>query len=240
MTNGSSLIQQLDLQIEKLLSGWNIYSTILAVALVTYLLYPIFFTQDPDTHPLLLACQATISPVRQPGESAIFRALETPHGYPLKTGLNVKDPGAPKWAAGRDGDLRDIWKQALKGPVGPDEKEIGSRGKVLTVLGKEEIIEYDFSRLTKEINAVGNFMKGHTGSRVAIYLPNSVEFLVTLFGNARVMPLIAIANDHISCCVLWVYPDIGVTKAIAGKSRQDSESNTGRSFSRSCGDNSFE
>ena len=183
MADGSSLIQQLDFQIEKLLSGWNIYSTIIAVTLVTYLLYPIFFTPEPDTHPMLLADQATASQIRYPGESAIFRSSETPHGYPLKTGLNVKEPGSPKWASGRDGDIRDIWRQALKNPIGPDEKEIGSPGKILTVLGKEEIIEYNFSGLTREINAVGSFINSHAGSRVAIYLPNSVEFLVTLFGK---------------------------------------------------------
>lgn len=183
MTDGGSLIQQLDLQIEKLLAGWNVYSTFLAIALVTYLLYPIFFTPEPDTHPLILTSQATASPIRHPGESAIFRSLETPHSYPLRAGLNVKDPGSPKWASGRDGDLKDIWKQALRNPLGPDEKEIGTPGRILTVLGKEEVIRHSFPQMTKEINAIGKFIKDHAGSRVAIYLPNSVEFLITLFGK---------------------------------------------------------
>lgn len=184
MAQSQSLLQQLDSQLENILSGWSIYSTILALVLVTYLLYPVFFSPEPDTHPLLLARQATASQVRQPGESAIFRSPETPHGYPLRTGLNVKDPGAQKWTSGRDGDLRDIWKQALRGPLGSDNSATATPGKVLTVLGREEVIEYELPQLAKYINDVGKSLKCRPGSSVAIYLPNSVEYLVAFFGIA--------------------------------------------------------
>ena len=183
MAQSQSLVQQLDSQLENILSGWSIYSTILALVLVTYLLYPVFFSPEPDTHPLLLARQAVASPVRQPGESAIFRSPETPHGYPLRTGLNVKDPGAQKWMSGRDGDLRDVWKQALQGPLGSDNSAAAIPGKVLTVLGKEQVIEYNLPQLAKYINDVGKFLKCQPGSSVAIYLPNSVEYLVAFFGK---------------------------------------------------------
>lgn len=216
MTESYSLIQWLDSKIESFLSDWNIYTTILAITLVTYWLYPILFAPEPDAHPLLLASQATASRVRQPGESAIFRSLETPHGYPLRAGLNVKDPGSPKWAAGRDGDLRDVWKQAFRGSLGPDDKETGSPGKVFTVLGKEEVIQYEFSTMTKHINAVGNFMNDCTGSRVAIYLPNSVEFLITFFGNALIDTIhsFTIADESPSCNFLWVYSNSDLSKRI--------------------------
>lgn len=183
MASGNHWIQQLDSQLDRAFADWNIFSTLLALALVTYLLYPIFFAPDPDTHPLLLARQAAASYVRQPGESAILRSLETPHGYPLRTGLNVKDPDAQKWMSGRDGDLRDVWKQATRGPLDADGKELGTPSKVLTVFGKEEIIELGFDKLTREINTLGNFLKAQGGFRIAIYLPSSVEFLVTLFGK---------------------------------------------------------
>lgn len=183
MAQSQSLLQQLDWQLESILAGWSIYSTVLALALVTYLLYPVFFSPEPDTHPLLLARQAAASPVRQPGESAIFRSPETPYSYPLRTGLNVKDPGTQKWMSGRDGDLRDVWKQALQGPPGSDNSAAAAPGKVLTVLGKEQVIEYKLPQLTKYINDVGNSFKGQPGSSVAIYLPNSVEYLVALFGK---------------------------------------------------------
>ena len=121
--------------------------------------------------------------MRQPGESSIYRSLETPHGYPLRTGLNVKDPGAQKWASGRDGDLRDVWRQALKGPTGQDGNVAGEPGKVLTILGREEVVRHEFNQLTKEINTVGEYIVAHRGARVAMYLPNSVELLVTFFGK---------------------------------------------------------
>lgn len=182
MAHSESLLQQLDSQLEKILSGWSLYSTILALVLVTYLLYPVFFSPEPDTHPLILARQAVASPVRQPGESAIFRSPETPHGYPLRTGLNVKDPDAQKWMSGRDGDLRDVWKQALHGPPSSDKSATAAPGKVLTVLGKEQVIEYELPQVAKYINDVGKSLKCQPGSTVAIYLPNSVEYLVAFFG----------------------------------------------------------
>lgn len=182
MATEGNILQRLDSQLEHILKGWDLYTTVLLLVVVTYLLYPLFFTPEPDVHPMLLARQSTASPVRQPGESATFRCLETPHGYPLKTGLNVKDPGAPKWTSGRDGDLRDVWKRALSGPVDNNGKPAGEPGKVLSVLGKEEVIEFSFEKMTAEVNAVGQHLKGHGGSRVAIYLPNSVELLVSLFG----------------------------------------------------------
>lgn len=95
----------------------------------------------------------------------------------------MKDPGAPKWSGGKDGDLRDVWKRASTGPVDGDGKAEGETGKVLTVLGKEEVIENSFEKLTAEINAVGQHIRSREHSRVAIYLPNSVEFLVSLFGK---------------------------------------------------------
>ncbi|KAL8802541.1 MAG: hypothetical protein Q9200_006548 [Gallowayella weberi] len=184
MAESSSVIQKLDAGLEQLFAGWNIYTTLLCLGLVTYLLYPVFFSRDPDTHPLLLARQSSPSYVRQPGESATYRSLETPQGYPLKSGLNVKDPGAPRWAAGKDGDLRDVWRKAFQGPVGDDGKADGEPGKIFTVMGKDGVTEHELPDITKEINAVGEYLSQHAAKRVAIYLPNSMEFLVTLFASA--------------------------------------------------------
>ena len=177
-------MERLDAQITELLSGWSIYTTILAIAVVTWVVYPLLTSKEPDTHPFLLARQSTASPVRQPGESAVFRSLEAPHGYPLKSGLSVKDQDAPKWSSGRDGDLRDVWRQAVRGVVTADGAETGLRGKISTVLGTEQVVEHDLDCLSKEINAIGQFVREHSGKRVAICLPNSVELLSSIFGNA--------------------------------------------------------
>ncbi|KAL6722350.1 hypothetical protein ACLMJK_001457 [Lecanora helva] len=180
-TDAPSILQQLDAQLEQILKGWNIYTTLIFIVLVSYLLYPVFFTPEPDVHPMLLARQSIAYQVRHPGESATFRSVEAPHGYPLKTGLNVKEPGAPRWTGGKDGDVRDVWKRALSGPVDNDSKPVDKPGKVLTVLGKEEVVEHSFEKMTSEIIAVGQHLQSHGGQRVAIYLPNSVELLVTFF-----------------------------------------------------------
>ncbi|KAL8772844.1 MAG: hypothetical protein Q9209_002189 [Squamulea sp. 1 TL-2023] len=184
MAESSSIIQQLDAGIEQLFAGWNVYTTLLCIGLVTYLVYPIFFTRDPDTHPLLLARQSSASYVRQPGESAVYRSLDTPLGYPLKSGLNVKDPDAPRWAAGKDGDLRDVWRKAVRGPTDDEGKAAGDAGKIYTVLGKEGVTDHNLADVAKEINSVGEYLVQHEVKRVAIYVPNSMEFLVTLFASA--------------------------------------------------------
>jgi hypothetical protein len=171
----SSFLGALDAQIDSLFAGWNIYSTTLLTALVAYTLYPLFFGAEPDIHPILLARQAAPSPIRQSGESAVYHALDIPHGYPLRSGLNVKDEGASKWSAGRDGDLRDIWREASKGAS-------TKSSKILSVKGKDEPASQSFDELSVEINIIGKHIQSQGGKRVAIYLPNSPEFLVTLFG----------------------------------------------------------
>lgn len=184
MAGSDSILQQLDAQLDRLFAGWNIYTTLLSIGIATYLLYPVFFSTEPDTHAFFLVRQSSPSHVRHPRESAVYRSLETPHSLSLKSGLDVRDPGAPRWAGGRDGDLRDVWKKALQGPTKDDGAPAGEPGSIFTVLGKEEIVKHRLVDLTKEMNAVGEYLSQHGGSRVAIYLPNSAELLVTLFASA--------------------------------------------------------
>lgn len=177
-----SIIDRVDAQLDELFKGWNFLTTVLAFVLLVYMIWPLVTSVDPDTHPLLLSRQANISQVRQEGESAVYRSLETPHGYPLKTGLNVKTPGAPKWAAGKDGDLRDIWRQAATGPLNESGEATGTVGKILQVLGRQNVVERDMASISKEINVIGKHIKEQGATNVAVYLPNSVEFLTTVFG----------------------------------------------------------
>ena len=76
----AGIIEQLDESIGQLIADWNIYTTVIVVALLGFASWVILDSQDADTHPLLLARQAQASYVRQPGESAVFRSPETPHG----------------------------------------------------------------------------------------------------------------------------------------------------------------
>ena len=54
----------------------------------------------------------------------------------------------------------------------------------MTVFGKEALSEHKVDAITKEIAIIGNSIKEHGAKRVAIYLPNSVEFLAALFAGA--------------------------------------------------------
>lgn len=170
-----SLISRLDASIGKFFAQWNTASTIIVGLLVIVIVYPLFVSAEPDIHPFLLARQAASSPIRHPGESATYRSTDIPYGYPLRSGLAIKDSGASTWATGRDGDLRDIWRQAVNGPA----------AKINTVLGTEKVVQHDLSDITKEINIIGNFVKKTGATKVAVCLSNSIEFLTLIFGTCQ-------------------------------------------------------
>ncbi|KAK3327873.1 hypothetical protein B0T19DRAFT_176168 [Cercophora scortea] len=178
-----NVLLTVDQAISDLFGQWNVYTTAIVGLFVGLVAYQISTRRDPDTHPLLLARQAQASPVRHEGESAVYRSQAAPHGMPLNAGLNVKDPGASKWSRGRDGDLRDIWRQAIAG-VQDDGPSKGATGRILTVLGTEHVTEHALADITRQINLIGQHVANQGGNRVAIYLPNSVELLVTLFACA--------------------------------------------------------
>jgi hypothetical protein len=178
-----------------LFGQWNVYSTVLVTLLIGAVTYHLSTRTEPDTHPMLLARQAQGSPVRQEGESPVYRSRSAPHGMPLNPGLDVRDPGMSKWAKGRDGDLRDIWRRAVGGvpeseaPSGPavapasavPKPAVGARGRILTSFGTDSVVETSLEDVTRQINLIGQHILDQGGARVAIYLPNSVEFLASLF-----------------------------------------------------------
>ena len=186
MAVGDAYLEKADAFLMDLFAGWNSLTTVLATVILLYIAYPFLTGRDPDTHPLLLARQATASPVRKQGESAIFRSLETPYGYPLKTGLNVKDPGAPRWSSGRNGDIRDVWRQAVQGPLNDEGNLSGKKGKLMTVLGKEQILQSDFENVSQEINIIGQHIQSGKGKVVAVCLSNSREMLAAIFGKSAI------------------------------------------------------
>lgn len=181
----ANAVEWLDTQLELFFADWNIWTTFLLFAAFFTLIYPLIDPSEPDTHPLLLSRQASIAPVRYPGESAVYRAVEVPHGFPLKSGLNVKAKGSSRWSAGKDGDIRDIWRRAIEGPTSEDGQSSGPSGEILTVYGKEEFEKHDLQALSRQINTLGSYIKQKNSSCVAIYLPNSVELLTTIFGKQK-------------------------------------------------------
>ncbi|KAM0434794.1 hypothetical protein ACHAQK_008711 [Fusarium lateritium] len=169
------VFDSLDAGVTSLFGQWNVYSTGLITLLLLVVSYHIISTRDPDVHPMLLARQAVPSSVRNEGESPIYRSQAAPHGMPLNTGLNVKDAGASKWSRGRNGDLRDVWRKAAEGG------ENGAKGQILTVLGSQNVVDHKLDEITRQINLIGQHVAEAGGSKVAVYLPNSIELLVTLF-----------------------------------------------------------
>lgn len=129
-----------------LFGQWDIVTTLIAGSIVTFTIYSIVNSREPDAHPMLLARQAQASPVRQEGESSVFRCHSAPHGTPLNSGLNVKDIGDSKWSRGRDGDMRDIWRRVVIGKLDQEGKPAGEKGRLLTILGSEKIIDHELCK----------------------------------------------------------------------------------------------
>jgi hypothetical protein len=143
------LLAQLDDGLSSLIGQWNVYSTGIVTLLVLLITYSITSRVEPEIHPMLLARQGHGSPVRQTGESPIYRSNAAPHSMPLNSGLNVKEPGASKWSQGRDGDLKDIWRKAVAGLPEAEGEGEGAKGKgrILTVLGSEKVVEHKLGKV---------------------------------------------------------------------------------------------
>ncbi|KAL4740049.1 hypothetical protein BDV11DRAFT_106529 [Aspergillus similis] len=183
MASEASLLEKLDGLLSDIVADWNIYTTLIAGAIVAFGVFSFATSKEPEIHPFLLARQSTAFPVRQPGESAAHRSLETPHGFPLRSGLNVKDPGAPKWTSGRNGDLRDVWKTAVRGKIDENGAVSGKPGKIITVLGKQAV-EHSLDQITAEINVIGRRLHSGNAKIVAVCLTDSIELLASIFAGA--------------------------------------------------------
>lgn len=175
----SGVLAQLDEGLSSLVGQWNVYSTGIVTLLVLLVTYSITSRVEPEIHPMLLARQGHGSPVRQEGESPIYRSNAAPHSMPLNSGLNVKEAGASKWSQGRDGDLRDVWRKAISGSS--EGEGVKGKGRIFTVLGSERVVEHKLDDVTRQINLVGQYLSSQGAKKVAIYLPNSVEYIATLF-----------------------------------------------------------
>lgn len=179
-----SILEQVDTYLAEALASWNAYTTLLATVLALLIAYPVFTSNAPDIHPLLLSRQARPSPIRRKNESATYRGLDVPVGYPLRSGLDIRDPGEPRWKAGRDGDLRDIWRAAMQGGAE------GSRGEIMTICDTKQVVKHDINQLSRQIAILGHYLEDCNVKRMAICLPNSVELLCAMFGG--------LTQDHVN------------------------------------------
>ncbi|KAL5606610.1 hypothetical protein BROUX41_003008 [Berkeleyomyces rouxiae] len=163
--------------IQSALDEWSLSSTLLLMTLLSLWLISTLWTYDSELHPMQLARQSTRSEVRQPGESSLYRAAALGFNGLVK-GLDIVEEGAPKFSKGRDGDLRDVWQRFAKGAAD------GKKSSISTVLGMQKTNVHDTDALSRQISLVGNHIARNGGTRVAVYLPNSVELLLTVFACA--------------------------------------------------------
>jgi hypothetical protein len=206
----ANILEKIDAKLGDLFSQWNIYTIILALALCAVTAFILMTAPDPDIHPMILQRQSSAGRVRNAGESAVYRSPEVPEGMPLRSGLGVKLPTDPMYSGGRDGDLRYIWKRVtgeLPLPKFPGGEQVTQKKQeILTVFGREEIQSHDIKELTKEIAIIGEYLHKHGGKRVAVYLPNSIEFLNTVFGtNFSICKLCKLANSLRSLFLFWSF-----------------------------------
>jgi hypothetical protein len=178
----ATLLSGLDEALGSLFSQWDMYTTLIALALTGLVAHTILTAEEPDVHPFILQRQSTASRVRREGESAVYRASDVPESAPLRSGLNVRRPTDPPYTAGRDGDIRDIWLKVAGGKAKSEGTQSQTQ-QILTVFGSEHITEHHLGELSNEIAVVGTHLAKSGAHRVAVYLPNSVEFLGTLFGK---------------------------------------------------------
>jgi hypothetical protein len=143
--------------------------SLILLALIVILLIPILFPADPDTFPFILNNQSQPSKVRHPEESAIYRHRDQPHGHPLITGLSLRKG----YEAPRDGDLRDVWEIALQKNV------------TLGIVRGGRCVYEKLSTRQDELKKLGSGLRECAGEhgKVAIYLPNTIENLLTNFGE---------------------------------------------------------
>ncbi|KAK9461711.1 uncharacterized protein V1516DRAFT_706795 [Lipomyces oligophaga] len=140
-------------------------AAILAIALVVRWA----ITKYPDIHPHSLYFQSSLSPVREPDESQVYRSTLTPFTYPLLAGLNIRESNSF-----RDGNLQDIWDLGKNGRIGEFDKSL------------KQIKYFNQDEMEKSIKYLAANFKTYVPevSRIAIYLPNSIENITASFACA--------------------------------------------------------
>ncbi|KKA27735.1 hypothetical protein TD95_001295, partial [Thielaviopsis punctulata] len=173
----TQVIDQLKEWVQDAFDQWSLTSSLLTIFLFGLLLAGTIWAYESELHPMQLARQSMRSEMRHPGQSAIYRAAAQGFNGLVK-GLNVVEDGAPKFSHGRDGDLRDVWRKFAKG------NDKGEKSVITTVLGLEKKVTHDVDSLTRQIALIGDHIAKNGGIRVAVYLPNSIELLLTVFACA--------------------------------------------------------
>lgn len=102
--------------------------------------------------------QCIASPVRNANESSIYRSHVTPEGFPLMSGLGIR-----QGYGRRNGDLRDVFAIAKEGPM------VGNNS---------------WEDIERDVHALGKYLKSANVTRVLVILPNTIRNITTQFACA--------------------------------------------------------
>ncbi|ODV88982.1 hypothetical protein CANCADRAFT_132551 [Tortispora caseinolytica NRRL Y-17796] len=134
-------------------------------------------TREGDVHPHVLNHQSERGDVREKGQSPFFRSLSTPFGYPLLSGLHIRDGYYH-----RNGTMEDICKLGLKGNI----REFDCRNAAIASV-------YEAS------HAISSYIQNncHGVKKAAILFPESSANLTVTFAlaNRGISTVIAPIND---------------------------------------------
>jgi len=185
-----TLLGELDIILLSLVSQADLLTSLLAVLIGLVVTYSLTWSRQPDVHPMILGRQSYVGRVRNINESPIYHSLDAPGGR-MRTGLGIRLAQDRPYAPARDGDLRHIWLVVTGQAVFPtaatrlvQNKPAGTKQTIFTISGLGAVRHVP-DDVTREISAVGCYLRKCGSNRVAVYLPNSVELLATVFGTVE-------------------------------------------------------
>ncbi|RHZ43817.1 hypothetical protein Glove_853g5 [Diversispora epigaea] len=178
-------------------------SVILLILIIFFTYLSIRNVPNPDVHPLLLSSQSDATKVRYPGESAIYRNVNTPHGFPqllskpesdIKTIKDLFDSGLKRG----DGGVKKCLKSGQR-----------SEGGKYVWQTYEQIAE----RVTNFGSGLIKFMEltPKTDNLFGIFMNNRPEWVIADLASSY-YSLVTVAIPHIPLFLSDVINQIQFTK----------------------------
>jgi AMP-binding enzyme len=168
----------------------------LITIVVMVIAYNYVFPSYPDLDRYFLSHQASVSSMRSPGETAVYRSLVNPIGKNLMTGLSIRG-GDGKM---RDGDMLDLWKLSCKARW---NKAVDARGRYKLQLVDSEQWKNNVKWLAAQLE---KWLDVHSPDdrTVIIALSNRFEWLIAYFailmaaGTPVLVPIDGISREQLS------------------------------------------
>uniref|UniRef100_A0A060TIT0 ARAD1D49104p n=1 Tax=Blastobotrys adeninivorans TaxID=409370 RepID=A0A060TIT0_BLAAD len=177
---------------------WVFYALITALLALAAYIY--LFDSGPDVDPFVLTVQSSVSQMRLPHETAVYRSRVVPHGARgLLTGLAIGGGSGGRMGPTRDGTIEDLWALALKAKI-----STFSFGQLESISPQQ---------LSSAVESLGGLISRNSANTVVVALPNSAESLICLFAGALhgVQVVFAPMNDELDKYVRFCKATVVVT-----------------------------